>query len=266
MSQTSYNINTVAGFAGMLFDVNNFTTRSYRALEPIPFGLGLAQGQAKASDCRLPMANICTLTASVDYVASNSTVGTVNVTTLVAGVRTLTSTVLTANVYATSHAATIAAQAVLIAAVSGIKSAVATGDVIVVTANNDVQVTLSGFVTTLGSGQPTYTYASTTNDVLLGISQFKQPVENSLNTSTATAYPTYSAVDVVRRGYIYVNAEQTTGPASSIYWRYVDGGAGKPIGGFRIDADTSKAVQVTREFWPDAITAGKVGALEINLP
>lgn len=234
-------------------------------MEPIGFGLGVAQGRAKASDCRLPMIGNVVLTLSVDLVANNSTVGTVTVSQLVAGVRTAVVTNLTATVYAVSHAATLAAIAVKIAALPGVASAVASADIITVVASPDCEVLLSAFVTTLGAGQPAFSYAHTSADTLLGVALFEQTIENSLTLGTAL-YPAHKAVNVMRRGAVYVRSEDTVGPASAVYWRVASDDTAEPIGGFTGTSDGNLSLAVTREFWSDDILAGAVGSFELSLP
>lgn len=86
---------------------------------------------------------------STALVASNSVAGTVN------------GSALTATVYATSSAATLAAVAVKIAAKTGVASAEVIGNKIrVYPSDANGSVALTSFAVTLGSAQPTVSYAS----------------------------------------------------------------------------------------------------------
>ncbi|MBU6428981.1 MAG: hypothetical protein KGR26_08225, partial [Cyanobacteria bacterium REEB65] len=117
MAQIAYNYNLTNAFAGTLGDVGPNTVRSYAAAEPIPFGVALMRGTADTSKVRLPFVHQVALTEGTPQVASNSTTGTVNVTQLVGGVPTTTSTNLTATVFVTDDPTTLAAIAAKIAAV-----------------------------------------------------------------------------------------------------------------------------------------------------
>jgi hypothetical protein len=271
--QNSYSVNTINAFAGQLADIAGSNIRSYAAMQPIPFGVALAQGKAKASQCRLPQINSTVLTESVPMVAANSTVGTVNVTTYVAGVSTLVSTNIAPVVFVTSDPVTLTAIAAAIALVPGVLSAVAGASNITVTANPDTQVTLSGFVTTLGAGQPLWTAVGTSNDLIIGVSVMEQTIENAMNqqvfyplTDSTAQYPYAKAVNVLRRGLIFVACEQTVNPGDPVFTRFQVGAVGTVLGGFRKDADTGKALQLPRAAWVETIQAGAVGVLDISLP
>lgn len=157
------------------------------------------------------------LTMSAALVASNSVAGTVN------------GTALTATVFATSSDATLAALAVKIAAVSGVLSATVTSvggttsddrTIVVVPSNPVTGVSLSGFTTTLGASQNTWTV--TTNSAatqtgatieyngvdpsdpdLIVVSETRAAVLTLLNTATTTNGVT--SVSVVK-----VNDDATT--------------------------------------------------------
>ena len=257
MAQTSYATDMTNGFPGQLAGTEPTKVRTANALEALGFGLGLVQAKAtgQSGKARLPQINSVVLTLSTDLVTSNSTVGVVTVTSIVAGVRTAVATTLTATVFATDHATSLAALATKIEAVAGVLTAtpVTADDTITVIADPDVEVTLSAFVTTLGSGQPTYTYTETTTDRFVGITLHKQSAE--MSSSNVASYALSSAANVLRSGSVLVTAEVTVAAGDPVYLRYKDGGAGKPIGGFRNDADSGKAVLVAGAVWPDVVTA-----------
>jgi hypothetical protein len=267
MSQPNYTSNLARGFEGQVADLRNFTSESRRALEKIPFGRALARGQAKpGQDVRLPMVNSVVLTASVDLVASNATTGSVTVTTIDAnGDRQSVTTALTATAFATDHATTLAAIATKIDAVSGVASAVAAGDAITVKAENDTEVILSGFQTTGGAGQPTWTTAESTTDAFAGVSLHGHHIEQD-NTTGIAQYLKGRTVDVLVDGAVNVKTEQATVPGDNIYARYKVGAAGTLVGNFRKDADSAKAFQLTRARWTEALNAGDIGPLHISLP
>lgn len=88
-----------------------------------------------------------TITLSTDLIASNVMTTVVNGSSV-------------ASTYATSHAATLTAHALLISVLKGVTSATASGDVITVTSDLDVALVITSAVT-LGSSQPTVVIAET---------------------------------------------------------------------------------------------------------
>ena len=265
MSQTSYSLNTINAFAGQLADIGPKTVRSYAAAEAIPFGMGLMQDRGSAGQCRLPFVGQVVLTESTAQVASNSTSGTVNVTTLADGVPTTVSTNLSATAFITDDPTTLAAIAAKIAAVVGVKSAMPGNGNITVVANPDTSVTLSNFVTTGGAGQPAWSCADRSADLFLGISIFEQTIENDLNTGTAQ-YPVNKEVNVLSRGTVFVAVETAIKPGDPIFVRFAAGANGTQPGAFGNTDDSSTCVQVSRARWLDQIAAGAVGKLEVSLP
>ena len=98
-------------------------------------------------------AAVKTITFSADLITSNSVAGKVNGTSL------------TATVFATDHATTMAAIAAKIAAIDGVASATVGGSgnrVITVTATAGYSLTLADFAVTLGASQATVALATTT--------------------------------------------------------------------------------------------------------
>ncbi len=284
MSQIAYSINIANAFAGQLGDIGPKTVRSYAAAEQIPFGMGVMRDTGDNAMIRLPFVNHVVLTESTALVASNSTVGTVNVTTLVAGVPTTVSTVLTATVFATDDPTTLAAIAAKIAAVAGVASATVGVNNITVVADADTSVTLSGFATTGGASQPTWSYADSSSDFFAGVSLFDQGLENPLvTTSTSIAnqqnaqsvqYPVGWPVSTLTRGPVYVQPEVAVKVGDPVYVRFAAGANGIQPGAFGNTDDSGTCVQVTRARWLDPIAgattngipSGAVGLLEISLP
>lgn len=188
------------------------------------------------STVRKPQQNSAVITVSADFIASNSTVGNITVTTL-AGVATTTT--LSATVYATSHAVTIAAIATKIAAISGILSATASGDTITVVASGDNAVTAASFVTTLGSSQPTFTYTAGSVDKVAGFLMRKDDEPHS----DGIYFDAGTQVKMLCKGGLACLSEETLTPASTLYTRFADGGAGGDYRGIlRASAGTSPAV------------------------
>lgn len=269
MAQTSYTQNMARGLEGQLADISNHNVETRRALEKIPFGRAVVRGNAApGKDVRLPMINRVTLAASIELVAANSTVCTVNVTTIDAnGDRTTTSTTIAAEVYATSHAATMAALAVKIDAVAGVASATVNGsddNKIDIVAASDTEVTISALATTGGAGQPTWTATDTSADAFAGVALHKPNTEQDAN--GVAQYTVGRAVNVLTAGTVYVYAEAAITGGDDVYTRYKVGAAGTKQGRFLKTADTSKAFQLTRARFPEDIASGAIGPVQINLP
>ncbi len=263
--QTAYQINTVNAFEGMLAAIGPRSILSYAAAESMGFGLGVMIDRTDPTMCRLPFVTSATLTESIAQVASNSTTGTVNVTSLVAGVPTTVSTNVGPVVYATSDADTLAAIAAAIAAVPGVASATVSGSVITANANNDVSITLTNFVTTGGASQPTWTSAYTCGDLWVGVSLFKPTAENDLDTGVAS-YEIGDPVSVLALGSAFVTAEVAVKPGDPVYVRFAVGANGSNPGSFGNVADSSTCLLLSNVRWLAAIAAGAVGKLGVGLP
>lgn len=262
MAQTSYDNLPALGFPGLPVDSGFKDAVTRAALGPVPFGRFVLESAARTA--ALVSGNVATVTASTDLVTSNSTVGTVTVTDPEGNA---TETDLTATVFATDHATTLAAIATKIAAIDGIASAEATAasDLITVTAERGYSVVLSAFVTTGGAGQPTWSYTQTGSLTgLAGVSlhQHKEP-----DSAGVAQYLAAEAVDVLKRGRVWVQAEQAVIPGDPVYVRVIAGSAGELVGQVRKDADSGKAVLLSAgaAFDSDTSAAGLV-SLSLNLP
>lgn len=264
--QTAYQINTTNAFEGQLADLSVKVVRSYAALEALGFGLGVVVANAATNQCRLPMINSVALTESSATVSGNVIAGNVNVTTISNGARTTTTTAISPVTFATSDANTLALIATAIKAVTGVANATVSGSTITVTANNDTEVTLSGFVTTGGAGQNTWSTVNSTTDTFAGVSLFEQTIQNDLVTGAAI-YPVGGAVNVLTMGRVYVTAENAVaGPATSVNWRFQTGAAGSQRGGWSATTDSGTCQALSRARWVDSIASGAVGVLEVSLP
>lgn len=170
---------------------------------------------------RKPMQTQYTITMSRDYEALNSTVGDIVVTPL-GGEATTTS--LTATVYASSHAATMEAIAVKIRAVTGIKSCTvdATARTFTIIASGDRDVSASGFTTTLGTNQATYTYAAGSADEIAGIATNRDAEPDD----DGYTYLENDTVKMLINGGVSVLAEEEVTTESTVYFRFAGTGRG----------------------------------------
>lgn len=229
------------------------------AAEALPFGRGVIRVPNTKDQVRLTRPNYATLTVSADLIASNSTIVTVD------------GTATTATVYATSHAATMAAIVTKVAALATVAKAWLD------TSNNRIihiigvgaTITAAG-ETTLGATQPTWAaIASVYAANFFGIVQGTQAMEGALpNADNEGSYAAKSLVNVLRKGRIAVNFETAFDPdKDTLYVRYT-ADTGLYIGDFRNDADTSKATSLAglpiRVI--SHLTAAGLGIIEIDLP
>jgi len=261
MPQTSYNFFMSIGSAGELYDIGfNNVLSPVASVENIPVGIGVAKVIGQDLQVRLPHQDIVAVQASTALIASNSTVVTLN------GIA------LTPVVYATSNAATLTAIAALIAAQPLIASAVSNGtDTITITASQGFAVTAT-FVTTAGSGQPTWTPTYSNDNVFYGVSVY---IQNKMNlygpqgSAGAAPYFIGDAVSTLTRGRIYVTAENNVTSDSPVYWRIVPTMSNPQVGSFRSDSDGGNAIllaSTTGIRWITSATAGNLAVLEVNQP
>jgi len=168
---------------------------------------------------RKPMQTKFVVKASVDLVASNSTVGDITITPL-GGSATTTS--LTATVFATSHADTMEAIAVKIRAVSGVLSCTvdATARTWTIIASGDRAVSAANFVTTGGAGQPTYTYTAGSADEIVGFATKK----DNEATDSGYCYETGDTLRMMVRGGVSVLTGATVTTETALHARFAAGG------------------------------------------
>jgi hypothetical protein len=90
----------------------------------------------------------------------------------------------------------------------------------------------------------------------------------SSSQNTAAQEVSYKATEMIpgaRKGRWLVVPEQAVTPESNVFVRFADNGA-FVRGGFRIDADTDRAVSWAAAHWTEVAAAGVVTAIEFNLP
>jgi len=195
MSQTSYSINQGEAYAGMKVDSRFDTVESHLAEVPagevMNFGIGVMSGIEDAvNQVRKPSASKSVLTTDIALEASNSTVITVN------------GDALTAVVYATGDAETMAAIVAMIATHEDVYSAVLTSArVITVLGVNGIALTITG-VTTGGSNQAVWTPVASDPGTFRGL-VIHRHVEKALSTGVA-AIVDQDSVDVLRRGEVWM--------------------------------------------------------------
>lgn len=84
--------------------------------------------------------------------------------------------------------------------------------------------------------------------------------------ATSGYYPNFSAISILRRGYIWVICESAiTAVGADVYVRYAAGSGGSNLGAFRGDADTSTAAVLPGATFRTRCGAGELCLLELNL-
>lgn len=105
--------------------------------------------------------------------------------------------------------------------------------------------------------------------VILGVTVYDAalPPAGSLNGSAyAGAYAAGMEVRILRKGRIWVIAEQNVDPTLAVYARHTANGGNTTLGKFRVDIDTANAVLLANAKWLSTTTAGGLALLEINIP
>ena len=260
MSQTAYNINQAEAILGMLADCSFKHTESMinNDAEALPVGRAVMRVPATEDQVRLVRPNYGTLTVSADLDATSSSIITVN------------AVATTATVYASSHAATMAAIVVKVLALSTVAKAWLD------TTNNKIIHIVSKAAANVSSGATTVTAqtwaAGTTTFIatdFFGIAQLSHHLEAGLpGTDSDATYPVEGLVNVLRQGRIWVNFETAFDPdKDTLYVRNIVD-TGKYIGQFGNVADSAKCVSLAglpiRVL--DILTAAGMGRIEINLP
>lgn len=215
---------------------------------------------------RKPMQTKFVVQASRDLEASNSTVGNILITPLGGNTDT---TPLTATVYGTSHAATMEAIAVKIRAVTGVRSCTvdATARTWTIIASGDRAVSASGFTTTLGSNQATYTYTAGSADQIAGwtVNRDTEPNDNGY------CYEAGDTVKMLTDGGVAVVAEEEVTTASTPHIRFVDDdGTNEHRGSLRASAGSSPVVAMPVSVNGNVgiqtgATAGSIADIEIKV-
>ncbi len=97
-----------------------------------------------------------------------------------------------------------------------------------------------------------------------GIAIMKHKAQD--NAATNAQYDAEQAIPVIRKGRIYVNAEQAVNPTLPVFLRHTVNGGSIP-GDFRIDADTANADDISAfAQWVSVTTSPGIAILEVHLP
>ena len=255
--QTSYSQAAPIAYLGMKADSRFDHVESKVALEEIPVGYVVTKALGLDKTVMLPAKNKAVQTFDIAFEASNSCVITIN------------TVALTAVVYASSAAATIAAVAAMIATATGVKSSTANSSAKTITT-----IMLPGYtiaidaVVTGGTNQPVDTTVySSANDFAKdgGIALHSHTLEQDDDTGIV-AYAAAETVSVLRQGATYCMAEAAMTSDSDVYVRFTGATTGKYLGAVRADSDSDSCVLWTGARVKNAVTVAGPVEIEINLP
>lgn len=87
----------------------------------------------------------------------------------------------------------------------------------------------------------------------------------SVDNSGVAQYEQYDPVPALRKGRVWVYAEQAVDPTAAVYLRHTTNAALVP-GDFRTDADTARADLVAGARWVSTTVGAGMAILEINAP
>lgn len=260
--QLSYSQSFDQAFAGMPVDADsNEFADSQLALEPLDFGFAAMRADVSTypNGARGPKRNQATAVFSADLVTSNSVAGTVN------GVA------LTATVFATDHATTMAALgAKIVAALAALTVPIVATATVGGASNRtltidakDAHVLLASFVVTLGGSQATVTLTNGTSDTVdqfLGILLHSNQPPRPDGTK---GYAANDAVATVRQGRIWSPISHDVVEGDAVYIDFQAGSEGKFT-----NQTTAPNLAVTRaKFRKTALSSGLgLAQVEANLP
>lgn len=87
------------------------------------------------------------------------------------------------------------------------------------------------------------------------------------NATGVAQYDAKTAIPVLRKGRIWVLAEQAVNPSSAVFLRHTANAGTTAPGRFRADIDTAGADAITNARWLTTTTAAdQLALLEINIP
>lgn len=262
--QSSYPPYMVKGLPGQLADCTVKDTLSGCALEPIPFGLAVCSTNVPDYGYILPGSRATSVFVNGDFVPGNTVTITIN------GVAQPT---LAYDTYGSSAGLWQAIEAQLRALAYVDDVNVREGGIIFSDYTlNVVVVPPAGSGITVfaiaGGGAPTATITQSAANNFYGVSQksnIAAPYFPSLaGTQPFQGYQQGASMNVLRKGRIYVIAEQDVVKGAAVFIRIVDGAQGQYRGNFRTTAGSSEAVAAPLFVYASTGQAGDIVVVEIN--
>lgn len=220
----------------------------------IAYGRGVVQSILNSAACRYPIPSQVTLTFVGDLITDNLIDLDVN------GVAMAQVT------FAVSNANTLALIAAALENMTDlVLSASVDGDhSIVVVGKPDVALIMSNILVTAGVSQTTGTGLQQCVDDFLG-AVVRAATQMVPIGGGASLYNAGDMLPVGVKDTVAVYSEQAVTTGSPVFLRFLNNGAGKIVGQFRVDADSNTAFQVYGARWLANAAAG-ICQLTINLP
>lgn len=85
-------------------------------------------------------------------------------------------------------------------------------------------------------------------------------------TSTLNGVQVGNAMSLIKKGRVFVTAEDAVDPTKPVYLRLSANGAGTAAGQFRGTSDTTHTIQLTKAKWVGTRNADGLCALDLNYP
>lgn len=258
MSQTSYGLTMARGLPGMKADNRMTIVETLIAAVIIPLARAVFAMYGYERQGRLPVSNQVVITDN----AGTFTEGSIS-TVINGGTPVTTAWVTDKNATLTAHALALS----LLTDVLSCVYASGTHTITLIMKNTH----LATSVTTLAAlGTGTITISSeviSTTDTAAKCRGIALNPGTLIQDSTGLVqYAVNDAVSVLTAGAIYVLPEEAVTTDDTVYVRLVDGGAGKPVGGFGKSSDSGKCVTLPGAKWIMGGSTTVVAVLSINLP
>ena len=97
-----------------------------------------------------------------------------------------------------------------------------------------------------------------------GVALTHQAIESNLG-SAAPFYPQKSAVNVLKKGRVWVKVEEAVTPTDPVFVRFASGAGGTVLGSFRKTADTATAAQLAGAKYLSNAAANGLALLELDI-
>lgn len=106
------------------------------------------------------------------------------------------------------------------------------------------------------------------SSVIVGLAAHTHQVDpgQAGNTPAGAGIPPKYAINVLKRGRMYVQVEEAVTPASPVFVRFAAGAGGTQKGAIRASADTATAVAWTAARFLTSASANGYAVIEVNLP
>jgi hypothetical protein len=266
MSQTTISDAPALGIVGQQADAGPFDAISAAAAEPIEFGRFVAYGDTNGLTVRKPLQNSLQIVFDADLVTSNTINGSIKYRQI--NTTDFTNTAIAQVTFSVNHLTTMGlleAQAELNAGVLSATVGGASNRTLTILAKEgyEIEVGTTAWVVAAGGSQAGVTYVRGTTDSIIGVS-LHQNVE--ADSSNVAQYKLNDAVNVLTKGRVWFEAQETVTTSDSVFAQFVSATAER--GELRITADSApvEAIATTNTKLRSSGAASGLVILEINQP